>query len=152
MERWKRLSNKLAYQWGTFDIQIFERPRTLYYGDLERSPITNQQERRYPTYEKNSSERFYLILFFRWKRVVKKYLVTYPIVMCCLAFSLWIYFTYYRIQKKTDEKYSLEKSLFLIQGKFIRMIPSAGYSLLIIPMNFVYKKLAIFMTNFGRKS
>ncbi len=49
MERWKRASNKLAYQWGTLDLQIFERPRTLYHGDLQRSPITNQQERRYPT-------------------------------------------------------------------------------------------------------
>jgi hypothetical protein len=49
MERWKRLSNKLAYQWGTMDLQIFERPRSLYYGDLQLSPITDQQERRYPT-------------------------------------------------------------------------------------------------------
>jgi hypothetical protein len=49
MERWKRLSIKLAYQWGTYDLQIFERPRSLYHGDLQRSPITNQQERVYPT-------------------------------------------------------------------------------------------------------
>jgi hypothetical protein len=49
MERWKRSSNKLAYQWGTLDLQIFERPRSLYHGDLQRSPITNQLERRYPT-------------------------------------------------------------------------------------------------------
>jgi len=71
--------------------------------------------------------------------------------MVCLAFSLWIYFTYCRIQKRTEENYPLEKYLFLIQGKFIRMIPSAGYSLFIIPMNLVYKKLAILMTNFGTK-
>ncbi len=71
--------------------------------------------------------------------------------MCCLAFSLWIYFLYYRVQKKADENYPLETSLFVTQAKFMRMIPSAGYSLLIIPMNFVYQKLAIFMTNFGTK-
>jgi len=71
--------------------------------------------------------------------------------MCCLAFSLWIYFTYNRIQKKADDNYPLKKSLFFIQAKFIRMMPSAGYSLLIIPMNLVYTKLAIFMTNFGNK-
>jgi hypothetical protein len=70
--------------------------------------------------------------------------------MCSLAFSLWIYFTYYRIQKRTNENYPLEKSLFLIPSKFMRTIPSAGYSLLIIPMNLVYKKLAIFMTDFGK--
>ena len=59
MERWKRLSNKLAYQWGSLDLQIFERPRSLYHGELERSPITNQLERRYPTYDNSS---FLLIL------------------------------------------------------------------------------------------
>jgi hypothetical protein len=32
----------------------------------------------------------------------------------------------------------------------MRMMPSTGYSLLIIPMNLVYKKLAIFMTDFGK--
>ena len=48
MERWKRLTNKLAYRWGSLDIQVFERPRPLYHGELYLSPITNQQERRYP--------------------------------------------------------------------------------------------------------
>ena len=49
MERWKRYSNKLAYQWGALELKVFEQPRSLYHGDLQRSPITNQQERHYPT-------------------------------------------------------------------------------------------------------
>ena len=49
MERWKRRTNKLAYEWGTFELQSFERPRALYYGDLKRSPITNKLERHYPS-------------------------------------------------------------------------------------------------------
>ena len=49
MERWKRLTNKLAYQWGVLDTQVFEQPRSLYHGDLALSPITNKQERRYPS-------------------------------------------------------------------------------------------------------
>lgn len=48
MERWKRTTNKLAYYWGTLDLQVFERPRALYYGDLQKSPITGKQERLYP--------------------------------------------------------------------------------------------------------
>jgi hypothetical protein len=48
MEKWKRLTNKLAYQWGSLDLQTFEQPRPLYHGDLQLSPITNKQERRYP--------------------------------------------------------------------------------------------------------
>jgi hypothetical protein len=47
MERWKRLTNKLAYQWGTLDLQVYERPRALYHGNLHLSPITNKLERRY---------------------------------------------------------------------------------------------------------
>jgi hypothetical protein len=48
MERWKRLTNKLAYEWGTLDTEVFERPRSAYHGDLHVSPITNKLERRYP--------------------------------------------------------------------------------------------------------
>ena len=48
MERWKRLTNKLAYQWGTLDLQVFQRPRPPYYGDLQPSPITGRLEPLYP--------------------------------------------------------------------------------------------------------
>ncbi|CAF1291293.1 unnamed protein product [Adineta steineri] len=132
IERWKRVSITLAYQWGTLDLQVFERPRSLYYGDLHRSPVTNQQERRYPT----------------WKRSLKKYLVTYPITMFCLALTLWIYFTYYAIQKKTEKTYPLDKSIYLPRAKVMRLAPSIGYSLFVVPLNMVYKKLATYLTNY----
>ncbi|CAF1374451.1 unnamed protein product [Adineta steineri] len=132
IERWKRVSITLAYQWGTLDLQVFERPRSLYYGDLRRSPITNQQERLYPT----------------WKRSMKKYLVTYPITMFCLALTLWIYFTYYAIQKKTEKTYPLDKSIYLPKAKVMRLAPSIGYSLFVVPLNMVYKKLATYLTNY----
>ena len=48
MERWKRLTNRLAYQWGSLDLKIYERPRSLYQGELQQSPITGLPERRYP--------------------------------------------------------------------------------------------------------
>lgn len=70
--------------------------------------------------------------------------------MTCLAVSLWIYFTYYRIQKKTDDNYPEGKSFALLPSKLIRLTPSAGYSLSIIPLNLVYRKLATFMTDFGK--
>ena len=70
--------------------------------------------------------------------------------MLCLALSLWIYFAYYAVQQKTDKKYPLETPAILPTAKLMRMVPSTGYSLLIIPMNLIYKKLAIFMTNYGR--
>ena len=72
--------------------------------------------------------------------------------MGCLALSLTIYFTYYRIQRNTNDRYPLTQSLALVQAKFMRMVPSTGYSLLILPINIVYKKLATFLTNNGRKN
>jgi hypothetical protein len=70
--------------------------------------------------------------------------------MGCLAISLWIYFGYYRVQNKTNDRYPLDASIFLVPGKVMRLAPSAGYSLLIIPLNSVYTKLAIWMNNFGK--
>jgi hypothetical protein len=70
--------------------------------------------------------------------------------MGCLAVSLTIYFTYYGIQKKTNNQYPLDGSLFVAQAKAMRIVPSIGYSLLIIPINMMYKKLATFLTNFGK--
>jgi hypothetical protein len=71
-------------------------------------------------------------------------------MMGCLALALTIYFTYYRIQKSTNDQYPLKESVLLVQAKFMRMVPSTGYSLLIIPINMVYKKLATFLTDFGK--
>ncbi len=71
--------------------------------------------------------------------------------MGCLALSLTIYFTYYRIQTKTNNNYPLDKSVLVPKAKIMRIIPSIGYSLLIIPINMIYKKLATFLTDFGEK-
>jgi hypothetical protein len=87
---------------------------------------------------------------FRWKRAAKKYLITYPMITACLATSLSIYFTYYGIQQSTNDRYPLDASALFASAKFMRMIPSAGYSLLIIPINLAYRKLATRLTDFGR--
>ncbi|CAF0826099.1 unnamed protein product [Didymodactylos carnosus] len=133
MERWKRLGNKLAFEWGALDVQIFERPRPLYHGPLVRSPITNKLERRYPP----------------WKRQLKKYLITYPVIMICLSISLTIYFTYYRIQKRTNEQLmSDHEKAMSLSGYGLRIVPSAGYSLLVTTITLAYKRLSILLTDF----
>lgn len=48
MELWKNRTNKLASQWGTLDGELFERPRSRYYGELKLSEITNKEEPDYP--------------------------------------------------------------------------------------------------------
>ncbi|CAF0837646.1 unnamed protein product [Rotaria sp. Silwood1] len=132
MELWKNYTNKLASQWGTLDIETFERPRSLYYGDPRLSPITNKEEPHYPS----------------WKHILKKYLVSYPLMIVCLALSLTMYFTYCDVQKSTDEKYPFDGSVEFIHAKSMRMAPSIGYSLLIGPVNLAYKRLATFLTDF----
>ena len=89
------------------------------------------------------------VTILRWKRILKKYLITYPTVVCCLVLSIWIYFIYHRIQISTNQNYSSNDDAS-IDIKLIRMIPSIVYSILIILMNFIYKKIAIILTNFGR--
>ncbi|CAF1198507.1 unnamed protein product [Rotaria sordida] len=131
MELWKNYTNKLAHQWGTLDIEIFERPRSLYYGDPQLSPITNTEEPQYPL----------------WKHLLKKYLVSYPLMLVCVAISLIMYFTYCGIQQSTDEKYPFDDSVLFIHAKSMRMAPSLGYSLLIGPVNLAYKRLATFLTD-----
>lgn len=98
--------------------------------------------------------RFSIIILtnFSWKRMLRKYFVTYPLVFICFAISIWIYFYYYRIQKKTDENYPLNSSFMLIQAKYIRLLPSAVYSLAIIPLNSIYTKFATILTNFGQSA
>ena len=90
-----------------------------------------------------------ILAFNRWKRTMKKYLITYPIMMGCLTLSLSIFFTYYGIQQTTNAKYPLDETVSFIRSKFMRLVPSAGYSLLIIPINKGYKQLATYLTNFG---
>ena len=92
---------------------------------------------------------FFSQFLLRWKRALKKYLITYPFVMSCLGLSLLLFFVYHRIQIRTDRNYPLDISTFLISSKYIRMVPSIGYSLMIIPLNLIYKKLAEYLTDFG---
>lgn len=70
--------------------------------------------------------------------------------MCFLALSLWIYFAYYRMQRKADKNYSLDDSVFSIHAKVMRTLPSTGYSLLIALMNLIYRKIATYLNDYGK--
>ena len=62
-----------------------------------------------------------------------------------------MFFTYYGIQQSTNDRYPLEGSISFVQAKVMRIVPSAGYSLLIIPINQGYKRLATFLNDFGKE-
>jgi len=71
--------------------------------------------------------------------------------MGALILSLMIYFKYHRIQINTNDKHPLEESVVLSSAKFIRLTPSIGYSLILMPLKLIYKKVATFLTDFGKK-
>lgn len=81
---------------------------------------------------------------------MKKYLVSYPIVMGCLAFAITFYFSHYRLQQDVNAQYPLTPDAPLpLAAKIRRMLPSTGYSVLVIPVKLIYKKLATFLTDYG---
>lgn len=42
------MSSKLAYQWGTWEMNVLERQRPLFYGEMKRSKVTGEPEKHYP--------------------------------------------------------------------------------------------------------
>jgi len=68
-----------------------------------------------------------------------------------LAFALTFYFNYFRVQKYVNGLYPLDKSVSIIPSKVARLVPSISYSVLLIPVKLLYKKLATFLNDFGKK-
>lgn len=68
-----------------------------------------------------------------------------------MAAALTIYFKYYRIQMNINKKYPIKESGYSIISKVMRMIPSIGYSLVLITSKIIYKNIATSLTNFGKK-
>lgn len=81
--------------------------------------------------------------------MMKKYFVSYPIVFLCVTAAVWIYFKYDQVQRKTNENFPLDKETRSISRKLMRFVPSAGYSILIVCLNYFYRKLASTLTDFG---
>ncbi len=85
------------------------------------------------------------------KRMLKRYLISYPLIMASLATALTVYFTFYRIQRQVHKQYPLnDPSLPPLEVKIKRMLPSTCYSLLIIPIKLGYEKLATFLNDNGK--
>nr|XP_032521785.1 anoctamin-8 isoform X2 [Danaus plexippus plexippus] len=71
LETWKRLSNVLAYRWGTLDQRddLLVEPRPLFQGEMGISKVTGRPEPQYPS----------------WRRRVWRHCVSLPVMMVCLA-------------------------------------------------------------------
>ena len=85
MEAWKQNCSTLAFQWGTINMEQFEEARPQYYGVLGVNKITGRLEPSYPKY----------------KRSLKFYCVSLPVVLFCLFLAFLVMLGYFWLQVRT---------------------------------------------------
>lgn len=86
--------------------------------------------------------------FFRWdrkKRRLQKYLVSYPTIGLAIFIAFVLMMAYYRLQLATDVRFTADSYLHLA----VRTLPSIVYSLVIIPLNIVYRLVSVYLTDWG---
>lgn len=93
LEFWKRYCSKLTYEWGTYGTERLEEARPEYYGKLGLNKITNRIEPKYPKY----------------KRLLRFYGVSVPIVLVCLVIAFYAMLFYFWMQDWADAYYKENK-------------------------------------------
>eukprot|EP00062_Callorhinchus_milii_P021473 gi/632978225/ref/XP_007905789.1/ PREDICTED: anoctamin-10-like [Callorhinchus milii] len=127
LELWKRRSSTLAYAWGSLQMKSqFEEPRVDYKGLVGINPITNRHEPYYPS----------------WKRAVKLWFVSGPILCLFLALSLIAMLVFFKMEawakafhKENEGSWSL-----------VPYVPSTLYTLFITITNLLFKTVAKVLT------
>ncbi|XP_044315860.1 uncharacterized protein LOC108048226 isoform X4 [Drosophila rhopaloa] len=89
LEAWKRYSVELAFRWGTLSTppELLEPPRPLYKGPLEENNVTGRLEPKEAP---------------AWQRRAFRYLVSFPIIGCCLCVVFAVMFLMLRFQDWLD--------------------------------------------------
>ncbi|CAG7816666.1 unnamed protein product [Allacma fusca] len=127
LEVWKRKCNELAYVWGTLRITKWEEPRANYRGVMSVDPVTGRYQAKYPW----------------WKTMMKVYCVSLPIVLVCLLGAFWIMLYSFWAEETIIE--SKQRYGYKLAGFFV-MLPSIVYAGLVWLMNFYYRRLANYLT------
>ena len=132
LESWKRNCAALAYKWGTISSEKFKEARPEYYGDLGYNKITGRLEPKYP----------------KWKRVLKYYGVSLPVVMVCLFIAFVVMLLYFELEKMAIAFDKEQQSTLSAMMKFV---PTVIYALLIVLMNATYRMLAKALNDWGMR-
>ncbi|XP_002129502.2 anoctamin-10-like [Ciona intestinalis] len=128
LEMWKRKSTEYSYKWGTLGAKVWEEPRTGYRGPLGLNEVTQRQEPTYPS----------------WKRNIRVYLITCPVVLLCVALAVCLMFYYFSWEIYLTSMYRHEPGII---SSLIKNAPSIVYSILVLMGNSLYRKLAEFLTD-----
>ncbi|XP_059848638.1 anoctamin-10 isoform X1 [Hypanus sabinus] len=127
MELWKRHSFVLSYTWGTLQMNSqFEEPRMGYEGPMGINPITLRQQPYYPA----------------WKRKVKIWLVSVPVLCLFLAFSLYTMIIFFHMEAWVKAFYSESENCW----SCVLYIPGILHTFCIIVLNACYKTVAEMLT------
>ncbi|XP_078400244.1 anoctamin-10 isoform X1 [Cetorhinus maximus] len=127
MELWKRQSFVLSYTWGTMQMNSqFEEPRADYKGLMGTNPITHRYQPYYPA----------------WKRKVKIWLVSVPILCLFLGFSLYGMFVFFRAEAWVKAYHSENDGCWACA----LYLPSVLHTLYVTSMNILYKMVAKVLT------
>eukprot|EP00794_Sanderia_malayensis_P019137 gene19137-21054_t len=128
LEIWKRNCSVITFQWGRLgtnrdESRLTEQPRAEFKGIKRISPITGLPEPYYST----------------WKRRVKMYCVSFPLLLFCLQFAILGMWLYLDFQQMLARKYKNEAGFFI---NAIKRIPSMLYAVAIFVLNNVYSRIA----------
>lgn len=107
-----------------------EEPRPTYFGDRRISPINGQEEQYYPP----------------WKRQLKTYCVSYPIVALCMWGATLVMLVHFNLHFYLEEKYGKSGGLVTT---VMMLIPTVFYAVMIAIMNNLYYRLAVFLNEWG---
>ncbi|KPU73665.1 uncharacterized protein Dana_GF14339, isoform D [Drosophila ananassae] len=129
LEAWKRYSVELAFRWGTLSTppELLEPPRPLYKGPLEENNVTGRLEPREAP---------------AWQRRAFRYLVSFPIIGCCLCMVFVVMFLMLRFQDWWDSKLPEESVLCCLS-----VIPKVLLAGAITLMDEAYFKLAVWLND-----
>ncbi|CAL1532334.1 unnamed protein product [Lymnaea stagnalis] len=134
LEGWKRYCNSLCYKWGTIESPSyfsynFEEPRADYYGTMGRNPVTGFPEPYYP----------------KWKRILKFYFVSIPIITFCLTIAFFLMVAYFWAEFWM--KKHVPDNMGVIT-KINHALPAVGYALAIGTLNSIYRLIAVKLNKF----
>lgn len=77
---------------------------------------------------------------------MQKYLVSYPVIGLSIFVAFLIMMAYYYFQHAVDVRFQDDSYVHLV----VRILPSIVYSLVVLPLNMIYKKLSVSLTEWGR--
>lgn len=131
LEAWKRRCAEISFKWGTLTSGMTseqdEEPRPQYLGTKRLSPITGEMEHYYPS----------------WKRNLKVYCVSYPIVVLCMILATVTMLLNFKFLHAMEARYSNAKG---IVASVMLSLPSVVYAVAIAVLNNLYHQLATFLT------